>query len=55
VFLETQAGILAPHQDHDHAIKLEPGKRPPQRPLYSLLAKEMEMLKEYVKNALEKG
>jgi hypothetical protein len=30
VFSEAQAGVLAPHRDHDHAIELEAGKRPPQ-------------------------
>jgi transposase InsO family protein len=55
VFSEAQAGVLAPHRDHDHAIELEAGKRPPQRPLYSLSIKEMEVLREYVQKALEKG
>jgi hypothetical protein len=55
VFLEAQARVLAPHHNHDHAIKLEAGKRPPQQPLYSLSIKEMEVLKEYMQKALEKG
>jgi hypothetical protein len=29
MFLEAQARVLAPHHNHDHAIKLEAGKRPP--------------------------
>jgi hypothetical protein len=28
MFLEVQARVLAPHHNHDHAIKLEAGKRP---------------------------
>jgi hypothetical protein len=28
VFLEAQARVLAPYHDHNHAIKLEAGKRP---------------------------
>jgi hypothetical protein len=55
VFLEAQARVLVPHHDHDHAIKLEAGKRPPQQPLYLLSIKEMEVLREYMQKALKKG
>jgi hypothetical protein len=55
VFLEVQAAILAPHRDHDHAIDLEPGQRPLQRLVYSLLEWELEVLREYINKALEKG
>jgi hypothetical protein len=48
VFLEARARILVLHYNYNHAIKLEVSKRPPQQPLYSLLIKEIEVLKEYI-------
>ena len=39
----------------DHAIDLEPGKRPPFRPLYNLSERELTALREYLKTAEENG
>jgi transposase InsO family protein len=39
----------------DHAIDLEPGQRPPFRPLYNLSTKELEALREYLDQALKNG
>ena len=36
IFSEKEASILASHQDHDHAIKLQPGSKPPLQPIYLL-------------------
>ncbi|KAF4546986.1 Transposon Tf2-5 polyprotein-like protein 3 [Elsinoe fawcettii] len=35
----------------EHAIELEPGKKPPFQPLYNLSVKELEVLKEYLETA----
>lgn len=55
IFSEEEASILAPHRDHDHAIEVEPGTTPPLRPLYPLSPKELEIVREYINTALEKG
>jgi transposase InsO family protein len=39
----------------EHAIDLEPGQRPPFRPLYNLSAKELTALREYLDQALKNG
>jgi hypothetical protein len=39
----------------DHAIDLEPGERPPFRPLYNLSVKELAALREYLEQALKNG
>jgi hypothetical protein len=36
VFSETGVGELAPNAEHDHAIDIEPNKRPPYKPIYNL-------------------
>ena len=36
IFSEKEASILASHQDHDHAIKLQPGSKPPLQSIYPL-------------------
>ena len=40
---------------NEHAIKLEEGKQPLFRPIYSLILVELEMLKTYIKNNLANG
>ena len=54
VFSETEAGVLAPNAEHDHAIDIEPTRRPPYKPIYNLSEKELKILKEYLESALEK-
>lgn len=39
----------------EHAIDLEPGERPPFRPLYNLSVKELAALREYLEQALKNG
>ncbi|OJJ78452.1 uncharacterized protein ASPGLDRAFT_1282282 [Aspergillus glaucus CBS 516.65] len=41
VFSEHEAGILASHGDHDHAIELELDKPPPLKPIYPLSQNEL--------------
>ena len=52
---ETNAGILAPHEAHDHDIVLQPGTTPPHRPIYNLSENELKVLREYIETALNKG
>ena len=53
VFLEKSANV-PPEQTgaNEHAIKLEEGKQPPYRPIYSLELVELETLKTYIKTNL---
>ena len=53
--LREGGGILAQNAEHDHAIELEPGKVPPYKPLYNLSEKELQILRQYIESALEKG
>ncbi|GAB7332949.1 hypothetical protein MBLNU13_g04654t1 [Cladosporium sp. NU13] len=39
----------------EHAIDLDPGERPPFRPLYNLSVKELAALREYLEQALKNG
>jgi transposase InsO family protein len=55
VFSEIEADKLPPHSDHDLAIELEPGAKPPQGPLYPKGHKEMEELRKYIQDHLDKG
>ena len=43
------------HQPWDHEIKLKKGAIPLFGPIYSINAKQLEMLKEYIDDALRKG
>ena len=45
--------MLAKHGLHELAIDLMPEKRPPYSPLYSLLVKKSEILKDYIYTNLE--
>ena len=56
LFSEEEAEIELPkHQPWDHEIPLEPGKNPTFGPIYSLNAKELGALKEYIDDNLRKG
>lgn len=46
---------LPRHQPWDHEIPIEPGKEPTFGPIYQLSEKELKVLKEYIKENLEKG
>ena len=39
----------------EHAIDLDPGQKPPFRPLYNLSSNELKVLREYLDSALENG
>lgn len=39
----------------EHAIDIEPGQKPPFRPLYNLSGRELEVLREYLDQALKNG
>src|SRR6266487_1760893 len=55
VFSDQNAKKLAPHQDIDLAIELQPGKEPPYSPIYPLSPRELAALKEFLEENLEKG
>ena len=55
VFNAANARQLMAHSEHDHAIDIEPGKTPPNMPIYNLSARELEILKEYLETAQDKG
>jgi hypothetical protein len=48
VFSTEAAGILPDHHAMEHRIDLEPGSQPPYGPVYALLEKELEVLREYL-------
>ncbi|TKA33188.1 hypothetical protein B0A50_00741 [Salinomyces thailandicus] len=55
VFDGELAGALAQHSEHDHAIDLEANTAPPHLPIYNLSGRELDVLREYLDKALEKG
>ena len=54
-FSTEEAGKLPQHHWGDHAIDLEEGQEVPYGPLYNLSVKELEVLREYLDDALAKG
>jgi hypothetical protein len=54
-FSKHRSGVLPPHRDHDHAIDIEEGAKVPNLPIYNLSRKELDILREYLDKALEKG
>ena len=56
IFSEKSANVLPERtRANKHAIKLEKGKQPPYRPIYSLGLVELETLKTYIKTNLSNG
>ena len=56
VFAASGGTALAPHRDGvDLAIEVEDGKQPPYGPLYPLSPAELEVLRQYLQENLEKG
>ncbi|KAH6588897.1 hypothetical protein BASA50_010431 [Batrachochytrium salamandrivorans] len=55
VFDKTAAQALPTHSEHDFAIDLEPGFKPPHGKVYSLTTPETVAMNEYVRDNLEKG
>lgn len=55
VFSREEAEKLPPQRSCDHEIKLRPGTEPPWGPLYNMSRGELEVLKKYLKDNLERG
>jgi hypothetical protein len=56
VFSKTEADKLPPHRPYDHRIPLEPNQTPPfANRIYPLSPKELEALRTYLSENLEKG
>jgi hypothetical protein len=55
VFSKEVAGVLLNHHSMEHKIDLEPGMKPLYGPIYALLKKELEVLREYLEISEEKG
>ena len=55
VFSKTEADALPPHRSYDHSIELEPGTTPPHGPIYRLSELELETLRAYLDEHLDKG
>ncbi len=55
VFSPSNANLLPPHRDEDHAIELELGKIPPFGPLYNLSEYPLKTLREYIDKNLANG
>jgi hypothetical protein len=55
VFSPKEAKQLPPHRPYDHDIKLQEGKTVPFGPLYAMSRDELQALKEWLRENLEKG
>jgi transposase InsO family protein len=55
LFSKRKADQLPPHRIYDHKIPLEPGKTPPFGPLYNMSRPELEALRNWLKENLDKG
>ena len=55
VFSKTKAEVLASHHLYDLKINLEKDAQPLVGPIYSLLASEQEVLKEFIEENLNSG
>jgi hypothetical protein len=54
VFSESEAECLSAHEKHDHVIDTKK-KNPSHRPLYNLSDKKLQVLQNYLNDALVKG
>ena len=54
-FSKRQTRIIRPNSDYDHAIEIEEGKKIPNLPIYNLSGRELEILRDYLATAQEKG
>jgi hypothetical protein len=55
VFDNRNAEILPQYKSSDHAIPIVEGKEPPYGPLYTLSSRELQLLREYIEEALRRG
>jgi len=49
------ANTLPPHRECDHSIELKPGTIPPSGPLYNMSIEELQVLRKFLKENLDKG
>lgn len=54
-FSKHQTRILRPNSEYDHAIEVEEGAKIPNMPIYNLSSRELEILREYLETAQERG
>jgi hypothetical protein len=54
-FSKRQIRIVRPNSEYDYAIRIEEGKKIPNLPIYNLSSRELEILREYLAAAQEKG
>jgi hypothetical protein len=54
-FSKRQTQRLRTHSDFDHAIDIEEGRKIPNLPIYNLSRRELDILREYLDTAQEKG
>ncbi|KAH0613403.1 uncharacterized protein H6S33_005289 [Morchella sextelata] len=52
---EEFANEMPPHRPYDHKIPLKEGKEPPFGPLYGMSREELIVLKQYIRDNLQKG
>ena len=55
VFSKEKSSVLAEHGSHDLAIELQPGTQPPHQPLYNLSEVELQYLRKYLAEYLQRG
>jgi len=55
LFSQREADKLPPHRPYDHRIPLEPGTTPPFGTIYSMSPTELEVLRKYIEDHLQKG
>jgi hypothetical protein len=55
LFTDEKGSSLPPHRAFNHTIDIEDGKTPPFGPIYSLLEKELGVLREYLDRMLAQG
>ena len=55
VFDNRNAEILPQYKSSDYAIPIVEGKEPPYGPLYTLSSRELQLLREYIEEALRRG
>ena len=54
-FSKHQTSLLRPNSEHDHAIDIEEGMKIPNLPIYNLSGRELDILRDYLGTAQEKG
>jgi hypothetical protein len=55
IFDNRNAEILLQYKSLNYAIPIVEGKEPPYGPLYTLSSRELQLLREYIEEALRRG